>query len=244
MHPQLQFALDRGYVEPVKIATEANPDGEPMIINGHQYFVYTNNGEKLTQSRLYAFSDFIEESNRFVARREDLETGMQLIDEVLTEALMVVNTEPKECINLITQAKYRAQTLKQRLAIGASVERILEISAIYFLRDDDDPEINDPVLNTKKVADFQTKPEMIGFFQRWAKNVWNTLPALSDNSLLNAIRDLNLSEILQNQIFARSQSGEFSKISTALRDSLNSQTETWANVNDSLEFLHTNSTNS
>ncbi len=84
MHPQLQFALDRGYVEPVKIATEANPDGEPMIINGHQYFVYTNNGEKLTQSRLYAFSDFIEESNRFVARREDLETGMQLIDEVLT----------------------------------------------------------------------------------------------------------------------------------------------------------------
>lgn len=243
MHPQLQFALDRGYVEPVKIATEANPEGEPMIINGHTYYVYTNNGEKLTQSRLYAFSDFIEESNRFVAKREDLETGMNLIDETLTEALMVVNTEPKECINLITQAKYRAQTLKQRLAIGASVERILEISAIYFLRDDDDPEINDQSLNRKKVADFQTKPEMIGFFHRWAKNVWNTLPALSDNSLLNAIRDLNLSEILQNQIFTRSQSGEFSRISTGLRDSLNSQTETWANVNDSLEFLPTSSTN-
>lgn len=244
MHPQLQFALDRGYVEPVKVATEANPEGEPLTINGHQYFVYTNNGEKLTQSRLYAFSDFLDESNRFIAKREDLEAGMNLIDEILTEALMVVNTEPKECLNLITQAKYRSQTLKQRLSIGASIERIWEISAIWFLRDDDDPEINDPMLNQKKVKDFQSKPEMIGFFQRWAKNVWNPLPKLFDTSFLNAIRDINLSEILQNQIFSQSQSGVFGKTSSGLRDSLNSQTETWAAVNDSLEFLHTNSTNS
>ncbi|GGH42939.1 hypothetical protein GCM10007423_39940 [Dyadobacter endophyticus] len=243
MHPQLQFALDCGYVEPVKIATESNPEGEPLIINGHNYFVYTNKGEKLTQSRLYAFSDFLDESNRFVAKKEDLHAGMQLIDEVLTEALMVVNTEPKDCLDLIMQAKYRAQTIKQRLNIGASIERIWEISAIWFLRDDDDPEINDPMINQKKVADFKTRQELIGFFQRWAKNVWNPLPVSLDTSLLNAIRDLNLSEILQNQIFTQSQSGVYSKISSELRDSLNSQTETWANVNDTLEHLPTSSIN-
>lgn len=243
MHPQLQFALDRGYVEPVKIATESNPEGEPLVINGHQYFVYTNNGEKLTQSRIYAFSDFIEESNRFIVKKEDLQAGMNLIDEVLSEAIMVVNTEPKECLDLLMQAKYRAQTIKQRLEIGTSIDRIWEISAIWFLRDDDDPEINDPVINQKKVADFKSKPDMIGFFLRWAKNVWNPLPKYFDNSLLNAIRDLNLSEILQNQILTRSQSGVYSKTSKGLRSSLNSQTETWVNVNDSLEHLPTSSTN-
>lgn len=238
MHPQLKFALDRGYVEPAMM-----PDNTQLKVNGVKYYVFSNNGEKFTQSRLYAFSDFIEEHNRFVARKEDLQTAMHFINEVLTEALMVVNTEPKECMDLILQAKYRAQTTGQRLELGASIERIWEISAIWFLAEDEDPEINDPTRNKKKVADFQTRPELTGFFQRWAKNVWNALPRSFDNYLLNAIRDLNLSEILQNQIFTQSQSGGFTRISSELRNSLKSQTETWVNVNNTLDSLLTSSTN-
>lgn len=234
----MQFALDRGYVEPAMFS-----ENQQLEINGVKYFVFSNDGERLTQSRLYAFSDFLDESNRFVAKKEDLRAALQLIDEVLSEALMTVNTEPRDCINLITQAKYRAQTTLQRLNIGASIERIWEISAIWFLAEDEDPEINDPMRNRKKVADFQTRPELTGFFQRWAKNVWNALPRYFDSSLANAIRDINLAEILQNQIFTRSQSGVFSKTSSALRDSLNLQTETWAAVNDTLDSLPTSSTN-
>lgn len=208
-----------------------------------KYYHFANKGEKLTQSRLYAFSDFIEEHNRFVAKKEDLQTAMTLIVEVLSEARLVVNTEPKECADLISQAIFRAQTTHQRLNLGASIERIWEISAIWFLAEDENPEINDPTKNKKKVADFQTRPELTGFFQSWAKNVWNALPRSLDNSLLNAIRDINLSEILQNQIFTQSQSGEYSRISSGLKSSLNSQTETWASVNDTLEHLPTTFTN-
>lgn len=238
MHPQLSFALERGYVEPALM-----PDNSHMEVNGVNYYVFSNSGEKLTQSRLYAFSDFLDEYNRFVARKEDLQTAMTFIEETLAEALMVVNTEPKECLNLITQARFRAQTTQQRINMGASVERIWEISAIWFLAEDEDPEINDPIRNRKKVLDFQTRPELTGFFQRWAKNVWNALPKYLDSSLQNAIRDLALSEILQNQIFTRSKSGEFSRISKELKDSLNSQTEMWVSVNDSLNSLHTTSIN-
>lgn len=238
MHPQLKFALERGYVEPALM-----PDNTQLEIEGMKYYVFSNNGEKLTQSRLYAFSDFIEEHNRFVARKEDLQTAMHFINEVLTEALMVVNTEPKECINLIMQAKYRSQTTGQRLELGASIERIWEISAIWFLAEDEDPEINDPTRNKKKVTDFQTRPELTGFFQRWAKNVWNALPSYIDDSLPNAIRNINLGEILQNRIFTQSQSGEYSRISSELRSSLNSQTEMWVSVNNTLDSLPTSSTN-
>lgn len=238
MHPQLEYSLARGYVEPALL-----PDGTHLEINGTKYYVFSNSGEKLTQSRLYAFSDFLEESNRFVARKEDLELAMDFIMETLNEAMMMVNTEPKECLNLITQAKFRAQTTVQRLSLGASIERIWEISAIWFISEDEDPEINNPMKNREKVKDFMTRQELTGFFQRWAKNVWNALPKYLDNSLPNAIRDLNLSEILQNQIFTRSKHGEFSRISNELRDSLNSQTEMWANVNDTLDYLPTSSTN-
>lgn len=237
MHPQLKFALERGYVEPALM-----PDNTHLEIEGMKYYVFSNNGEKLTQSRLYAFSDFLEEHNRFVARKEDLQTAMDFIEETLSEAIMTINTEPKECLNLLSQAKFRAQTTKQRLQMGASIERIWEISAIWFLAEDEDPEINDPIKNNKKVSDFMTKPELTGFFQKWAKNVWNALPRSLDNSLLNAIRDINLSEILQNQIFTQSRSGEFSRISKELQGSLNSQTEMWVNVNNTLESLHTTST--
>jgi hypothetical protein len=238
MHPQLRFALDRGYVEPALM-----PDNSQLEINGTKYYVFSNSGEKLTQSRLYAFSDFLDEYNRFVARKEDLQTAMAFITETLGEALMVVNTEPKECMDLLTQARFRAQTTMQRLDLGASIERIWEISAIWFLAEDEDPEINDTIRNKKKVADFMTRPELTGFFQRWAKNVWNALPRSLDNSLANAIRDLNLSEIIQNQIFSQSKSGEYSRISSELRDSLNSQTEAWVNVNDTLDSLLTSGTN-
>lgn len=236
MHPQLKYALERGYVEPALM-----PDDSQLEVNGVKYFVFSNSGEKLTQSRLFAFSDFLDEYNRFVARKEDLQIAMDFIEQTLTEAMMVVNTEPRECLSLITQAKFRAQTTQQRLNLGASVERIWEISAIWFLAEDEDPEINDPTRNKKKVIDFQTRPELTGFFQRWAKNVWNALPRSLDNSLLNAIRDLNLSEILQNQIFTQSNNTEFSRTSKGLSDSLKSQTETWASVNDSLDSLHTSS---
>lgn len=239
MHPQLKYALERNYVEPALL-----PDGTQLEISGTKYYVFSNSGEKFTQSRLYAFSDFLEESNRFVARKEDLTLAMDFVMETLQEAMMMVNTEPKECMNLITQAKFRAQTTKTRLEMGASIERIWEISAIWFLAEDEDPELNDSSRNRKKVKDFMTRPELTGFFQRWAKNVWNALPRFLDNSLPNAIRDLNLSEILQNQIFSRSKSGEYGKISNELRDSLNSQTEMWASVNDSLDSLHTTSINS
>lgn len=238
MHPQLKFALERGYVEPALM-----PDNTQLEVNGMKYYVFSNNGEKLTQSRLYAFSDFIEEHNRFVARKEDLQIAMDFIEETLSEAIMTINTEPKECLNLLSQAKFRAQTTRQRLQLGASIERIWEISAIWFLAEDEDPEINDPTRNKKKVTDFQTRPELTGFFQRWAKNVWNALPMSFDNSLLNAIRDINLSEILQNQIFTQSQSGEFSRISSELQSSLNSQTEMWVSVNNTLDSLLTSSTN-
>jgi hypothetical protein len=238
MHPQLTYALERGYVEPVLM-----PDGTQMEINGTKYFVFSNSGEKLTQSRLYAFSDFLDESNRFIAKKEDLETAMSFIEETLAEALMVVNTEPRECLDLITQARYRAQSTKQRIQMGASIERIWEISAIWFLSEHEDPEINDPIINRKKVADFQTRPELTGFFQRWAKNVWNALPKYLEGFSLNAMRDLNLGDIIQNQIFTLSNSGAFSRISSELRGSLNSQTETWANVNDTFDYLHTSSTN-
>jgi hypothetical protein len=238
MHPKLKYALEAGYVEPALMT-----DGSQLVIEDVKYYVFANNGEKLTQSRLYAFSDFLEEFNRFVAKKEDIQTGMDFIEEILTEALMVVSTEPKECINLITQAKFRAQSLKQRVNLGASVERIWEISAIWFLAEDEDPEINDPVRNKKKVLDFQTRLELIGFFQRWVKNVWNALPRYLDMSLLNAIREINMSEILQNQIFILSTNGEFSRISKELKDSLSSQMEIWTNVNDSLDYLHTSSIN-
>lgn len=219
------------------------PDETQLEINGTKYYVFSNSGEKFTQSRLYAFSDFLEEYNRFVARKEDLKIAFDFITETLSQASMMVVSEPKECMELLNQAKFRAQTTKQRLELGASIERIWEISAIWFLAEDEDPEINDPGRNRKKVADFMTRPELTGFFQRWAKNVWNALPRSLDNSLLNAIRDLNLSEILQNQIFTKSRLGESGKISSELFDSLNSQTEVWANVNDSLDSLLTTSTN-
>ena len=236
--PQFTFALENGYIEPALL-----PNGEQLEINGIKYFVYSNGGERFTQSRLYAFSDFLEEHNRFVARKEDLQTNMQFIQEVLSEALLTVQTEPKACIDLITQARFRAQHTEQRLMMGASIERVFEISAIWFIQEGEDPEINDSVRNRKKVKDFQTRPDLIDFFSRWAKNVWNALPKSLDDSLLNAIRDINLSEIIQNQMFTQFQSGAFSKTSNELKNSLNSQTETWASVNDTLDYLRTSSTN-
>lgn len=233
-----QFALDSGYIEPALL-----PNGSQLEVEGIKYFVYANSGERFTQSRLYAFSDFLEESNRFVARKEDLQTNMQFIQETLEDARMMVQTEPKAAIDLITQAIFRAQHTQQRLELGASIERIFEISAIWFIQEGEDPEINDPIRNRRKVTDFKTKPELIGFFSRWAKNVWNALPKYSNESLLNAIRDLNLSEIIQNQIFTKSTSGVYSKTSEGLKGSLNSQTEMWASVNNTLDYLRTNITN-
>jgi hypothetical protein len=238
MHPKLSFALESGYLEPALM-----PDGNQLEINGTRYYVFKNSGEKLTQSRLYAFNDFLEEANRFVIRKEDLMTAMELIQQTLHEAMMTVTTEPKECMELITQAKYRASTTFQRLQMGASIERIWEISAIWFISEHEDPELNDPSINKQKVQDFMTRPELIGFFQSWAKNVWNALPAYLDNSLLNAIKEINLSEILQNEIFRRFTHGAYGRINNELSSSLNSQTEVWGNVNDTLDYLPTSSTN-
>lgn len=238
MNENFKYSLERQYIEPAIL-----PDGKQLEVCGVKYYVFSNNGEKLTQSRLYAFHDFLEEHNRFVARKEDLITAMQFISETINEAMLMVHSEPKECMDMLTQAKFRAQTTMQRLELGASIERIWEISAIWFIQEGEDPELNDPTRNAKKVIDFQTRPELIGFFQRWAKNVWNPLPRFLDGSFLDAIKEINLSEIMQNQIFKTDLSGVYSKIGSELKHSLNLQTETWNAVENSLDYLPTTTTN-
>ncbi|MFC0183372.1 hypothetical protein ACFFJX_12715 [Pseudarcicella hirudinis] len=214
--------------------------GQPFIHQGKKYYQFKNGGEKLTQSRLFAFQDVMEESNRFVVKKEELLNSLNILAGFF-QRIIVNSSNPEQIINLATQGGFKIEGLKGRINIGVAAEMVLDVSAIWFITEAEDPETNDVSINKEKVDSWRPYPELTDFFLRLAGVVWNAFPTLLDTSFLSSIVDLNLAEMLQTKLMLAMP--EYYGISAEQAISLKLRMEILKQRNDLCDYLHTISTN-
>lgn len=235
VHPNFKKHLELGNLELVKDEFE-----QPFIHQGKRYYQFKNGGEKLTQSRLFAFQDVMEESNRFVVKKEELLSSINILAGFF-QRIIVNSGSPDQVVALATQGGYKVEGLKSRINIGLAVEMVLDVSAIWFITEQEDPEINDVSINKQKVESWRSFPELTDFFLRLAGVVWNAFPTLLDTSFLSSIVDLNLSEMLQTRLMLAMP--EYYGISIEQATSLKLRMEILKQQNELCDYLRTISTN-
>lgn len=157
-------------------------------IDGIKYYQFLSNGAKISQERLLAFGDIITEHSNFPMRKEDFEQELSFIIGKFQRVMNNV-TNVKELNEIATEGIARTTSIKQRLGLGFNFERIFDVSALWFIREGENPSKVDAQITAEKKAHFIKHPELNDFFLTFTENIWNPFPTLLDKDFLEFTRE-------------------------------------------------------
>ncbi|UHG91754.1 hypothetical protein [Spirosoma oryzicola] len=202
-HPEFKKAFELGHVEPVAL-----PNGEPFIIDGHQFYQAANDGTSMYQGRAMSFTDVIEKHDRLKLDEATIRAFFLTVSENATQAMKLMNNDPEQALRYLSEIMTLAGHGKQRLdlyedvaelGIGSNTARIYELSSIWFFLSDEDPAGYDPAKGERNVKLMLKRPDLYDFFLRLRLNQFAPLAAHSaENTLrcMKAIEDSNFEGLL------------------------------------------------
>lgn len=178
LHPRLAQLVNEGWMAPA-----ISPSGKPLIINGVTYYEYIRNAEKLTYSRNLAYEAAVSEYNEIAGHSSLFRHHLKINKELSLEIFNYRNTDPARS----------ELAMQQQIGLNAATEKALEtkhpigfvcqVAAIFFVAENEDPDINDMTLQEEKTAIFLKAKEFHDFFFK--------MPLLPLN-VLGTLLDLNL----------------------------------------------------
>ena len=157
-------------------------------IDGIKYYQFLSNGAKISKARLLAFSDIINEHSKFSMRKEDLNQEMSFLTGDFQRVMNNVGNT-KELNEIATNGLARITSIKQRMSLGFNFERIFDVSALWFIREGENPSKVDAQITAEKKAHFIKHPELNDFFLTFTENIWNPFPTLLDKDFLEFTRE-------------------------------------------------------
>lgn len=129
----------------------------------------------------------VEQAKRFV--------DMNITERSLKELIRVFKTE---CgAGDIVKGMWVIQEIEFRLNFICEKSSLLDLACIYFMLEEENPEVPSDAINRKKHALFNEDPELAGFFLRLALSIVKKFSGKREEDLLNYLQD---NEEMSNRI--------------------------------------------
>jgi len=159
-----------------------------FVIDDIPYYQFAENGAKLSQERLFAFSDIMTEHANWVLKKEDLDFNLGVFVGLFQRIMNNINN-PKEINALATEGIGIATSMKRQTEVGFLYERIFDVAALWFIRHGENPSRVNKEITEEKKQQFLKHPELNDFFLSFTQNIWNPFPTLSDSDFLKFTAD-------------------------------------------------------
>lgn len=177
LHPRLAQLVSEGWMAPA-----ISPSGKPLILNGITYYEYIRNAEKLTYSRNLAYEAAVTEYNEIAGHSSLLKHHLSATKELASEIFNYRNTEPQRSELAMQQLIGLSAATEKALETKHPMGFICQVAAIFFVAENEDPDINDAALQEEKTAVFLKAYEFHDFFLRMPLVPLNVLEALFELS--------------------------------------------------------------
>ena len=177
LHPRLAQLVSEGWMAPA-----ISPSGKPLIINGVTYYEYIRNAEKLTYSRNLAYEAAVTEYHEIAGHSSLLKHQLKATRELASEIFNYRNTDPARSELAMQQLIGLSTATEKALETKHPMGFICQVAAIFFVAENEDPDINDASLQEEKKAIFLKAYEFHDFFLRMRLVPLNVLEALLELS--------------------------------------------------------------
>ncbi len=177
LHPRLAQMINEGWMAPA-----VSPSGKPLILNGVTYYEYIRNAEKLTYSRNLAYEAAVTEYHEIAGHSSLLKHQLKATRELASEIFNYRNTDPARSELAMQQLIGLSTATEKALETKHPMGFICQVAAIFFVAENEDPDINDAALQEEKTAVFLKAYEFHDFFLRMRLVPLNVLEALFELS--------------------------------------------------------------
>lgn len=177
IHPRIAQMVAEQWMAPA-----ITHDGQPLIIEGVQYYEFIRNGEKITYSRNLAYEQAVTEYNELAGHGQLLKYHLQATKELTRRAFNYRNTDQAESELALQQLIGLNAGTEKALQTKNPISFICQVAAIFYVAENEDPDINDATLQEEKFLSFLHAKEYHDFFFRMhivPLNVFQTLLELN-----------------------------------------------------------------
>lgn len=177
LHPRLAQLVSEGWMD-----IAGSKDNRALIIDGITYYEYIRNAEKLTYSRNLAYEAAVSEYNEIAGHSALLKNHIEITQQLASEIFNYRNTEPSRAELAMQHLIGISTATKKALETKNPIGFICQVAAIFFVAENEDPDINDMTLQQEKAEIFLKAKEYHDFFFKMPLLPLNVLGTLLDLS--------------------------------------------------------------
>lgn len=236
--------LSDGKIELAYLDTEKT---KPLEIDGIKFYTWTEKGEYFPQYRIIEMQSVMNDFANYGLNGDGFTSYMQRINDLAVEVSMCIRSEPQEAVKASAQIQSITNMLISNRENVNSLLTSIEVAAIWFLMEGEDPGIVSSRIQRLKVLHFSGAKEYMGFFLRMANSFLNPLQQLYSDFSQSAIQLMKEAMSLELETMAspnRLASTESGKTKNEPLDFWHLREETLKNSIDYLDSLPTTSTSS
>lgn len=193
MNKFFKEALEAGYIEPVM------KDDEHFQMDGVLYYQPTESGSKMSISRFHSALDIIRMHEEMKLSYEQNKAAW---DRVAALTSLILSSQDSiaiqgHCLDIMDIQRQ----IQSRMDFGRDIEQVYQITAIYFVTENENPsEINTKTINDK-IRSFKSDPELYSFFLAQPLSRLLGSSTVSDVATMSYLKELQLQEILNLRYF-------------------------------------------
>lgn len=183
-------ALEAGHIEPTMLN-----NGQQLEIEGRKYYNPADSGSKINISRFHSAMDILRSHEELKLSYDMNLASWEQVKELSMSIMSSSNPDHiKEMAKDLMQLQSRVEA---RINFGRDIEQVYQITAIWFITEEEDPASVNPSIIARKIKDFKAKPELYSFFLSLPLSSLVDLSLVSNTATLNYLKEMNIQELLE-----------------------------------------------
>lgn len=189
-HINFKNALEAGHIEPTMLN-----NGQQLEIEGRKYYNPAEAGSKINITRFHSAMDILRSHEEL---KLSYETNLAAWDQVRDLSMKIISSHDHEQIKEMASDLIQLQRrIEARINFGRDIEQVYQITAIWFITEEEDPASINQAIIDRKIKDFKSKPDLYSFFLSLPLSSLVNLSLVSDTVTLSYLKEMNLQELLE-----------------------------------------------
>ena len=194
MNANFEKALKLGHIEPVM-----SDENTHFEIEGKKFYQPTESGAKMTIARFHSALDIIRMHEELKLSAEMSKSAWKQVKEIAT--IIVTSVDELQIRDAALDLLSLEGRIQARMDFGRDIEQVYQLTALYFITEEEDPGyINQDIIN-RKIQQFKAKPEHYAFFLNMPLTRFLGSSLALDFDTLNYLKEMNIQELLDLKIF-------------------------------------------
>jgi hypothetical protein len=198
MNPYFRHALEERLIKSATL-----PNGQSFFIDTIQYYEVTESGMNLFKNRFHAFTDTLRRHDSLKLNDELLTTSLSIMRDQLRTALAQINRDTVQVMDNLASAINTLERLQQRREFALDVAEVFDIVSVFYLSEEEDPRIVDPVVNRRKINHWIQHTELYPQFLRLQIDRFVPLKELTSPQNLEKLQSMNDDELIDLSIIQK-----------------------------------------